>query len=143
MERKISMLAVKISLICMVIIIGLSACAPAAPAAEATAAPAAAEATTAPVAEEGKVLAVFMPSADHGFTAESIQQAKSELETQAAEKGFEFKQVTSAEASDQANQIATVLEGKVDTVLLWPIDGAPLRSAAESIVDKGIPLGSL
>ena len=81
-----------------------------------------------------------MPSADHGFTAESIAQAKSELETLSKEKGFEFKQVTSAEASDQANQVATVLEGKVDTVLLWPIDGAPLRSAAQSIMDKKIPL---
>ncbi|HEX7556199.1 MAG TPA: substrate-binding domain-containing protein, partial [Leptolinea sp.] len=110
---------------------------------EGTAAPAAAApAAAAPAATDvkGKVLAVFMPSADHGFTAESIAQAKSELETLSKEKGFEFKQVTSAEASDQANQVATVLEGKVDTVLLWPIDGAPLRSAAQSIMDKKIPL---
>ncbi len=152
MNRKISTFAGKISLVCMAILIGLAACtpapaptaapaAPAAPAVEPTKAPAAAEpAAAAPAAAEKKVLAVFMPSADHGFTAESIAQAKSELETLSKEKGFEFKQVTSAEASDQANQVATVLEGKVDTVLLWPIDGAPLRSAAESIMEKKIPL---
>ncbi len=102
--------------------------------------PPAAAPAEAPAAEEKKLLAVFMPSADHGFTAESIQQATDELETTSKEKGFEYKLVTSAEASDQANQIATVLEGKVDTVLLWPIDGAPLRSAAQSIMDKKIPL---
>jgi ribose transport system substrate-binding protein len=152
MNRKISLFAGKISLVCLAILIGLAACTPAptptaapaaAPAVEATKAPAAAEpaaAAPAAAAAEKKVLAVFMPSADHGFTAESIAQAKSELETLSKEKGFEFKQVTSAEASDQANQVATVLEGKVDTVLLWPIDGAPLRSAAESIVEKKIPL---
>ncbi len=151
MVRKISKFAGKFGLLFLALLIGLAACspapAPAAPAAEPTKAEAAAmeptmaeAAAPAAAAGEKKVLAVFMPSADHGFTAESIQQAKAELETLAKEKGFEFKQVTSAEASDQANQVATVLEGKVDTVLLWPIDGAPLRSAAQSIMDKKIPL---
>lgn len=86
------------------------------------------------------VLAVFMPSADHGFTAESIQQAEAELKAQSEEKGFEYNLVTSAEVSEQSNAIATVLEDKVDTVMLWPLDGAPLRNAAESIMDKDIPL---
>lgn len=87
-----------------------------------------------------KVLAVFMPSADHGFTAESIQQAESELKAQSEAKGFEYILVTSAEVSEQSNAIATVLEGQVDTVMLWPLDGSPLRNAAQSILDKEIPL---
>lgn len=125
----------KVLLISLVFAFALSACQTTSPQAPSTK-----PTEAAPAATEKKMLAVFMPSADHGFTAESIQQAKSELETLSKEKGFEFKQITSAEASDQSNQIATVLNDKVDTVLLWPIDGAPLRSSAQAIVDKKIPL---
>ena len=94
------------------------------------------------VAEETKLLGVFMPSADHGFTAESIEQAKGALElTKETTEGFDYVLYNTAEASEQMNQIMTALDMyEFDTIMLWPIDGAPLYNAASMIVEKGIPL---
>ncbi len=87
------------------------------------------------------LLVVFMPSADHGFTAESIEQCVGALEVTSAEKGFEYKVYNTDDAGEQTDQIATALEMyEIDTVLLWPIDGSPLTNAAQSIMDAGIPL---
>lgn len=88
------------------------------------------------------LMGVFMPSADHGFTAESIEQAKGALDLMKETKdGFDYVLFNTAEASEQANQIATALDMyDFDTVMLWPIDGAPLYNAAQSIQDAGIPL---
>lgn len=93
-------------------------------------------------AEEAKLLGVFMPSADHGFTAESIEQAKGALElAKSKNAGFDYVLYNSAEASEQMNQIMTALDMyKFDAVMLWPIDGSPLFNAASMIKDKGIPL---
>lgn len=104
------------------------------------------EASESPAESEGdsgeKLLGVFMPSADHGFTAESIEQAKGALELTKQEKeGFDYVLFNTAEASEQTNQIATALEMyDFDAIMLWPIDGAPLLNAAQSIKDAGIPL---
>lgn len=112
---------------------------------ETTAEPAATEAAAqnGDAAEDTTMLlGVFMVSADHGFTAESIEQAKGELDLMKAEKeGFDYVMFNTAEASEQTNQIATGLDMyDFDAVLLWPIDGAPLYNAAQSVKDAGIPL---
>lgn len=93
-------------------------------------------------AEETKLLGVFMPSADHGFTAESIEQAKGALElAKSKNAGFDYVLNNSAEASEQMNQIMTALDMyKFDAVMLWPIDGSPLFNTASMIKEKGIPL---
>lgn len=101
-----------------------------------------ATAMTCAVAEETKLLGVFMPSADHGFTAESIEQAKGALElTKETRDDFDYVLYNTAEASEQMNQIMTALDMyEFDTIMLWPIDGSPLFNAASMIVDRGIPL---
>lgn len=93
-------------------------------------------------AEDAKLLGVFMPSADHGFTAESIEQAKGALELKKEENpGFDYVLYNTAEASEQMSQIMTALDMyNFDTIMLWPIDGSPLYNAATMIMEKDIPL---
>ncbi len=99
-------------------------------------------ATEAPAMEsaEGKVMGIVMPSATHGFTGESIQHAEAEAKALAAEYGFEYVFLTAAEASEQNNHIDTLLNDEVDVIVLWPMNGDELRSAAQKVVDAGIPL---
>ena len=129
----------------------IASCAPAA-APAATAAPAvpaatvapAAAATTAPAAAapsaKGKVMGIVMPNADHGFTGESIAHAQAFAKEMAAKEGFTYTFLTAGETSEQNNQVDTLINQKVDVIVMWPINGDELRSAAQKIVDAKIPL---
>ncbi len=120
------------SLIAVLIVLSmLAACAPAAPAA-----PAAGE----PAAAKTKVMGIVMPSATHGFTGESIKHAEAFAKELSAKSGFEYKFMTAGESSEQNNQIDTLINEKVDVIVLWPMNGDELRSAAQKVMDAGIPL---
>ena len=139
-------------LLSMMMVLGLVACGNSAPetGTEALAETEAPETKEEPPAEEtetepsgdGMLLGVFMPSADHGFTAESIEQAIGALdEVKASRDDFDYVLYNTEEASEQTNQIATALDMyEFDAVMLWPIDGAPLYNAAQSILDAGVTL---
>lgn len=116
---------------------------------ETTAAPAATEkaaeaaTTAAPVAAadlSGKMIGVVTPAADHGFTAESIQHCEAEVKLLAEKYGFEYKFMTAAESGEQSNAVETILGLSPDAMILWPVTGDELRSAAQSVQDAGVPL---
>lgn len=90
--------------------------------------------------EKAKVLGVVMPNATHGFLGESIKHAEHATKLLAEENGFEYKFLTSAEASEQNNQLDTLINEKVDCIVLWPHNGDELRSGAQNVMDAGIPL---
>lgn len=73
--------------------------------------------------EKKKVLGIVMPNATHGFLGESIKHAEAEAKALAASQGFEYKFLTSSEASEQNNQIDTLVNEKVDAIVLWPHNG--------------------
>jgi ribose transport system substrate-binding protein len=100
-----------------------------------TAAPAAASAGA-----KGKVMGIVMPNADHGFTGESIAHAQAFAKELSAKDGFTYQFLTAGETSEQNNQIDTLLNQKVDVIVMWPINGDELRSAAQKVVDAKIPL---
>lgn len=87
-----------------------------------------------------KMLGIVMPNATHGFTGESIKHAKAAAEEYAKKGGFEYKFLTSAEASEQNNQLDTLINEKVDCIVLWSHNGNELRSGAMKVVEAGIPL---
>ena len=128
----------------LVMIFALAACGQkaAAPAAE-EAAPAAAEAPAAeaPAADTVKV-ALVIPAGDHGFTGESIKHAEMEAE-QLMEKydNLEVVVKSQGEPSGQISEIENLIAmGDVNAIMLWPNEGEALRSAAQTIIDAGIPL---
>ena len=81
-----------------------------------------------------------MPSADHGFTGESISFAQSYALDKSATEGFSYQILTASETSQQANQVDTLINEKVDVIVMWPINGDELHSAAQTIQDAKIPL---
>ena len=87
-----------------------------------------------------KTLAVIMPSADHGFLGESIKHAEHSTKLLAEAKGYNHVFLISDDVVEQANQIDTVVAQGADAVVLWPHNGDELKSAAQTIVDAGIPL---
>ena len=111
-----------------------------APAAAATEAPAAA-ATEAPADKHYKI-GVVIPSGDHGFTGESVAHAKMEAEQLMKDNSnIEIVVKDGLEASAQITSIENLLAGgDVDLIMLWPMEGEALRSAAQSIIDAGVKL---
>lgn len=93
---------------------------------------------------EGKSykIGVVIPSGDHGFTGESVAHAKMEADDLMKKyNGLEIVVKDGLEASDQITSIENLIAGNdVDLIMLWPMEGEALRSAAQSILDAGIEL---
>ena len=87
-----------------------------------------------------KTIAVIMPSADHGFLGESIAHAEIATQELAEAGGYDWKFLISDDVSQQSTQIETVIADGVDVVVLWPHNGDELKSAAQQVVDAGIPI---
>lgn len=102
---------------------------------------ASASATASAGASTGKkVLGIIMPNADHGFLGESIKHAEAGVKEMQSKYNADYKFLTSGEASEQNNQVDTLINEKVDAIVLWPHNGDELRSAAQKVVDAKIPL---
>lgn len=128
--KKIFSLIVALTLLATMV----AACTPAPTAAPADAQP------TQGAAATSKVMGIVMPSATHGFTGESIKHAEAFAKELSAANGFEYKFLTAGESSEQNNQIDTLINEKVGVIVLWPMNGDELRSAAQKVMDAGIPL---
>lgn len=89
---------------------------------------------------KGKRLGIITPNATHGFTAESIQHAEAEAKQLSEKYGFDYNFMTANEASEQSNNVDTILGMNPDCIVLWPITGDELRSSAQKVMDAGIPL---
>ncbi|MEA4874493.1 MAG: sugar ABC transporter substrate-binding protein [Anaerorhabdus sp.] len=88
------------------------------------------------------VIGVVVPSGDHGFTGESLAHAKKEAEAiNASGQNIEVIVKDGLEASDQITSIENLLSSaNPDVIVLWPMEGEALRSAAQSITDAGVKL---
>lgn len=89
---------------------------------------------------KGKMMGVVTPSADHGFTAESIKHCEAEVKELAEKYGFEYKFMTAAESGEQSNAVETILGLNPDVMILWPVTGDELRSSAQQVQDAGVPI---
>ena len=100
--------------------------------------------TNAPKGESDKTfkIGVVIPSGDHGFTGESVAHAKMEAEALMSKyEGLDIVVKDGLEASAQITSIENLIAGgDIDLIMLWPMEGEALRSAAQSILDAGIEL---
>lgn len=87
-------------------------------------------------------IGVVTPAGDHGFTGESVAHAKAEAKQLMADNpNLDIKVRDGLEASDQIASIENLLAGgDIDLIMLWPMEGEALRSAAQSIIDAGVKL---
>ena len=89
----------------------------------------------------GIKLGIVTPDADHGLTGESVAHARAEAEALKAAGVIEdYMMGVGGEASKQIQAIDDILAWGPDAIMLWPLEGEQLRSAAQTIVDEGIPL---
>lgn len=118
-RKTLKKLLVLVSLIMVVTMI--AACAPAATpvaTAPATAAPVVAATDVPAPSAKGKVMGIVMPNADHGFTGESIAFAQAFAKEMAAKEGFTYEFLTAGETSEQNNQVDTLINEKVDVIVM-------------------------
>lgn len=87
-------------------------------------------------------IGVVTPSGDHGFTGESVAQANLMAEEMMAKyPGMDISVRDGIDAAAQIEAIENLLAGgDIDMIILWPMEGEALRSAAQSIVDAGVKL---
>ena len=87
-------------------------------------------------------IGVVTPSGDHGFTGESVAQANLMAEEMMAKyPGMDITVRDGIDAAAQIEAIENLLAGgDMDMIILWPMEGEALRSAAQSIVDAGVKL---
>ncbi|MFV0254703.1 MAG: sugar ABC transporter substrate-binding protein [Erysipelotrichaceae bacterium] len=99
---------------------------------------------TEPTGNDGEkiVIGVVVPSGDHGFTGESLAHARSEAETiNNSDQNIEVIVKDGLEASSQITEIENLLaSADPDVIVLWPMEGEALRSAAQTVVDAGVKL---
>lgn len=88
---------------------------------------------------EQKSIVVMTPNATHGFTGQSVSDAETGTKQLAEENNLKYKVVTSANANEQAAQIAEIVAEKPDIVVLWPHDDT-LKAPAQQLVDAEIPV---
>ncbi len=92
------------------------------------------------MADEAVNLGVSIPTATHGFTGGIVywaNQAKKDLEK--AHPGLKITVKTSANASEQANQLqdlATVT--KINSLVIFPFESASLTKPVAQVHDKGV-----
>ncbi len=95
-----------------------------------------------PAQSDSFKVGVVTPSGDHGFTGESVAQAKLMAEEMMAK--YDNLQVVVKDGIDASAQITSIENmlagGDMDMIILWPMEGEALRSAAQSIVDAGVKL---
>ena len=90
---------------------------------------------------DGIKLGIVTPDADHGFTGESVAHARAEAEALKAAGVIEdYMMAVGGEASKQIQGLDDILIWGPDAIMLWPLEGDQLRSAAQTVVDEKIPL---
>lgn len=87
-------------------------------------------------------IALVIPAGDHGFTGESVKHAEMEAKAlMEAHDNLEVVVKSRPEAADQITEIENLIVAKdIEAIMLWPMEGEALRSAAQTIVDAGIKL---
>lgn len=95
-------------------------------------------------AKTGKMVTIGFsaPAADHGWIAAITKNAKAQAEKFKADVTLKATEGTN-DASQQIAQVETLINQKVDVLVILPMDGKQLTSAGQAAMDKGIPVINL
>ncbi len=87
-----------------------------------------------------KTIAVSTIGPTHTWAESVYQNALEELEMVAAENDWDYVCVTSSDVTEQSQQVVDLVNQEVDCIVLLPMDGAALKTAAITVRQAGIPL---
>nr|WP_042185471.1 substrate-binding domain-containing protein [Kibdelosporangium sp. MJ126-NF4]CTQ88972.1 Ribose ABC transporter, periplasmic ribose-binding protein RbsB (TC 3.A.1.2.1) [Kibdelosporangium sp. MJ126-NF4] len=95
-------------------------------------------------AKAGKMVTIGFsaPAADHGWIAAITKNAKAQAEKFKSDVTLKATEGTN-DASQQIAQVETLINQKVDVLVILPMDGKQLTSVGQSAMDKGIPVINL
>jgi ribose transport system substrate-binding protein len=94
-------------------------------------------------AKQGKQVTIGFaaPAADHGWIAAVTKNAKAQAD---AFKDVTFKATEGTnDVNQQISQVETLINDKVDVLVILPHDGKALTAVAQQAMDKGIPVVNL
>ncbi len=86
------------------------------------------------------VIAVSMIGETHKWPVGVRYYAEQEVKRVAGENGWDYEFVVGNTANEQSDQIIQLIDQGVDCIVMLPMDGASLKTAAMSVQDAGIPL---
>ncbi|MDD2958763.1 MAG: substrate-binding domain-containing protein [Lachnospiraceae bacterium] len=92
------------------------------------------------IREDKKVLAVSTIGPTHDWAADVMKYAKEELEKVGQEENWETMCVAAEDSYEQSQQIVELVKQQVDCIVMLPMDGASLKTAAVTVQSAGIPL---
>jgi ribose transport system substrate-binding protein len=94
--------------------------------------------------QPGKMVTVGFsaPAADHGWIAAITKNAKAQAERFKADVTLKATEGTN-DVNQQLAQVETLINAKVDVLVILPFDGKALTSVGQAAMDKGIPVVNL
>lgn len=93
-----------------------------------------------PTEEKPPVIAVSMIGETHKWPIGVRYYAEKEVKRVAEENGWNYEFMVGNTANEQSDQVIRLIDQGVDCIVMLPMDGASLKTAAMSVQDAGIPL---
>lgn len=93
-----------------------------------------------PDQSERKIIAVSTIGPTHPWPEGVYYYAKKEVERIALENDWDYICVTGNTTNEQSSQIIELVDLGVDCIIMLPMDGAALKTAAKTVQKAGIPL---
>lgn len=90
--------------------------------------------------QERTVIAVSTIGPTHAWAGSVMYYAQEKLEQVAKENGWDYVCRAAENSYEQSQQVAELVEQEVDCMIMLPMDGASLKTAAITVQDAGIPL---
>lgn len=90
--------------------------------------------------EEKLTIAVSTIGPTHSWAEGVLEYAQEELKRVAEENDWNYICVTGDDANEQSQQVVELVEQQVDCIVMLPMDGASLKTAAIAVQQADIPL---
>lgn len=90
--------------------------------------------------QDRTVIAVSTIGPTHAWAGSVMYYAQEKLEQVAQENDWDYVCKAAENSYEQSQQVAELVEQEVDCIIMLPMDGASLKTAAITVQDAGIPL---
>lgn len=90
--------------------------------------------------EKPVTIAVSLISETHNWPVGVRYYAEREVKAVAEENGWAYEFRVGADTNEQSDQVIELVDEGVDCIVMLPMDGASLKTAAMRVQDAGIPL---
>ncbi|MGV8983291.1 substrate-binding domain-containing protein [Clostridium sp.] len=92
------------------------------------------------VKEDKKIIAVSTIGATHGWPVGVLYNAKEEVKKVAEDNNWNYICLVAEDSNEQSRQVINLIKQNVDCIIMLPMDGASLKTAAKAVKDAEISL---